>query len=369
MRDFKIRFRAFDNKFKQALAQTYSYSPTFANESDFKHEFFHQLHEMEINGHKLGSKLHGLSTCMLHAEAKPINGLKGKGSYTDLLICNPAIQREYNYKTEIAIELKKSLNSNELKTEIDKFSKYNSSVRRLYIASANEPRVNRENIKRIISKEKVPGTTILVFDRNLILHKYALQSRQRIKAKTALSESVAKCIRETLRLYGDNLGDPYHSFFWRNYEHENSRNWTFPCEGDFVAQLYHRLRVAFGHSADISTEYHPLSAPNRMVDIFVQGSDETVGIEVKINYDNLYRGDEISILSQKFDAMNNDNANHSNFLVVIQGMDAHRGDHKRDALKRLRQSGSDFGLFHYDERRNKAIGPFSADEVQNLAMQ
>ena len=228
MRDFKIRFKAFDKIFKQALAQTYSFSSTFANESDFKHELFHQLHEMKINGHKLGSKLHGFSTCMLHAEAKPINGLKGKGSYADLLICNPAIQREYNYKTEIAIELKKSLNSNELKTEIDKFSKYNSSVRRLYIASANELRINREHIKRIISEEKIFGTTVLVYDRNSILYEYVPRSRRRTKAKTALSERVAKCIRRTLRLYSDNLKDPYHSFFWRNYEHEDNRNWTFP---------------------------------------------------------------------------------------------------------------------------------------------
>ena len=100
----------------------------------------------------------------------------------------------------------------------------------------------------------------------------------------------------------------------------------------------------------------------------MQRSDETVGIEVKINYDNLYRGDEISILSQKFDAMNNDYANHTNMLVVIQGMDAYRGNHKEDALGRLYQTGSDFGLFHYDERRNKAIGPIPADELKNLAM-
>ena len=181
---------------------------------------------------------------------------------------------------------------------------------------------------------------------------------------------MAKCIITTLKLYGNNLEDIYHSFFWRNYEYHEG-NWTFPCEGDFVAQLYHRLRVTFGKITDVNTEYHTPSAHNRDVDLFVRRGDESVGIEVKMNYDNLYRGSEVPNLSQKFDAMSDDNYNHTNFLVVIQGEYAHRVNRegvnrKADSLDRLRQKR--FELFHYDEIRNKAIGPVSAKEAQGLAI-
>ncbi len=365
MKDFKIRLREFDKVLKQALAQTYAYSSEFDNESNFKHELFHQLHGMEINGCKLGDKLHGYKTSMLHAEAKPINGLRGKGSYADLLICNPTVQHGFNYKTEIAIELKKSLSEGELRKELGKFSNYSSSVRKLYIASANNPKIDRATAKRIASGHNLSGASIEVFDRSSILHTPASQSRRRGIAKTPLSVRVAKCVSTTLKLYGKNREDIYHSFFWRNYEYHEGE-WTFPCEGDFVAQLYNRLRVEFGRTVDIHTECRVL--PRKRVDLFISRQHETVGIEVKINYDNLFRGKEISNLSEKFDAMSDDNDKHTNFLVVIQGAHAYRGNHRDDSLRRLRQSGSDLRLFHYDEIGNKAIGPVSVEEAQELAI-
>lgn len=149
MKDFKIGIRPFEKVLKQALAQTYAYRAEFANEADFKHELFHQLHGMEINGCKLGEILPGYKTCMLHAEAKPVNGLTGNGAYADLLLCNPTIQRGYNYKTEIVIELKKSLTAKDLNGEIDKFAKYNGAVWKLYIASANKLKIDRATAKRI----------------------------------------------------------------------------------------------------------------------------------------------------------------------------------------------------------------------------
>ena len=242
MKDFKIRIRDSDKVLKRALAQTYAYSPDFANESDFKHELFHQMHALEINDYKLGDILPGYPTCMLHSEAKPINGLRGKGSYADLLICNPTVQSGYNYKAEIVIELKKSLSPGELRQEIEKFSNYFSSVRKLYIASANKPRIDKVSIKRTITARKPPGTSIEALDRSSIPYTSAPHSRRRTRAKTALSGRVAKCIKDTLKLYGKNREDIYHSFFWRNYEYHEG-NWTFPCEGDFVCQLYHRLRT------------------------------------------------------------------------------------------------------------------------------
>ena len=367
MKDFKIRISPFEKVLKQALAQTYAYQTEFANESDFKHELFHQLHGMEINGYKLGDKFPGYKTSMLHSEAKPVNGLRGKGAYADLLICNPKqpIQRGYNYKTEIVIELKKSLDAKKLADEIEKFAKYNGAVRKLYIASANVPKIDRASAKRIILEQKPPGTSIEVHDRSSISYTPASQSRQRSKAKTPLAERVARCITTTLKLYGNNRSDPDHNFFWRNYEHEDSKGWTFPSEKDFVCQLYHRLRTHLKNTVVIQTEYHPPLASNREVDLFVDGTVETVGIEVKMNYDNC-RGEEPFKLSQRFNAMTNDN--HTNFLVVIQGEDAHRGNYKATALRRLQKSVASLGVLHYDEIRNKAIGPVSVEEAQKLAI-
>ena len=366
MKDFKIRITEFDKVLKEALAQTYAYRAEYDNESDFKHELFHQLHALEINGHRLGDKLHGHKTSILHAEARPKAGLNQKA---DILICDPTIQQDYNYKSEFVIELKKSLNTKDLNTEIDKFAKYSSSVRKLYIASANKPRIDDASIKRTIAERKAPGASVEVLDRSSIQYTPARQTHRRSKAKTSLSERTAKCIRDTLILYGKNRKDIRHSFFWRNYEYHEG-DWTFPCEGDFVAQLYHKLRVALGASAVIRTEYRPPSAPPReRVDLFVLRDDETVGTEVKMNYDNIckYKRDDTPKLSRKFSAMSNGNLNHSNFLVVIQGEHAYAKDNKRIALEKLHKAGSDFRLLYYAEHDNKAIGPVSVEEAQELA--
>ena len=70
-KDFKIVPSEFDRVLWQALAETYSSTPRFDNESSLKCELFHQLHGLEVSGHKLGDKLPGHPTCMLHAEARP----------------------------------------------------------------------------------------------------------------------------------------------------------------------------------------------------------------------------------------------------------------------------------------------------------
>lgn len=376
MKDFKIRIRDFEKVLKQALERTCSFSPEFANESDFKHELFHQLHGLEINGYKLGDRLPSAKTCMLHSEADPIVGASWVKSRqkpkADILICNPVIEQKYNYKTEIVIELKTSLNSQKLNTEINKFAGYRGTVRKLYIASANQPIISRANAKRIASEHTPPGTSIEVFDRSSTTHISSPQARRRSSAKTALSERVAKCIKNTLHLYGDDLTDKFHNFFWRNYisQDELNRRWTFPSEKDFVAHLYHRLRVTFGKGTDVNTEYSTPSAHNKYVDVFVRRGDETVGIEVKMNYNpsNCSKPAVIKALSQKFDAMSKDNPNHTNLLVVIQGQDGYDGNAKWNALNRLRQTGSNVSLLYYAEHDKKAIGPVSVEEARGRAI-
>ncbi|MCY3638627.1 MAG: hypothetical protein OXG80_05960 [Chloroflexi bacterium] len=372
MREFKIRKSDINKALKQALAQTYSYSPHFENESDFKHELFHQLHGMEINGYKLGDKLPGTRTCMLHAEANPIAGTRRTSSKrkpkADLVICNPSIDKDYNYQVETVVELKKALNLKELRYEIEKFGRYSGIVPELHIASANQSRIDRTAIDEIVSERTLPGTNITVYDRSSIPYTAVPQSRRRSRAKTALSERVAKCIRDTLHIYGDDRDDKFHNFFWRNYEPETEKRWTFPCEGDFTAQLYHRLRVEFGQNAEIRAEYQPLSvAARKRVDLFIKMQHETVGIEVKMNYDNFKsssKRDEVESLSQKFEAMSRANSNHTNMLVVIQGQHGFKGNSKPIALHKLRDAEIDFCMLYYAEHDNKAIGPVSIEETQ-----
>ena len=371
MKDFKIGIRDFDKVLKKALAQTYSFSPEFANESDFKHELFHQLHGMEINGHRLGDRLPGYATNILHAEARPRIGLNRRA---DLLICNPTVKGSFNYEVEAAIELKLTLDADDLKEELIRVSEYTNEIRKLYFASANNPKMNRAVAKNIISEHQPMGATVDVLDRNTILGNKSKavdsKSRRKSRAKTLLAERVAKCVTATLNLYGKNRADRCHGFFWRNWEYETKREWTFPSEGDFVAQLYHRLRSRLRQSATIRTEYSPLSAFNSDVDVFVNAMDETVGIEVKMNYDNIYKynRDDTPKLSRRFNAMSREIAEHTNFLVVIQGEHAYAKDNKAIALEKLRKCGSDFSLLYFDEIRDTTIGPVSVEEAQELAI-
>ena len=337
--DCKIGLREFDKVLRLALAQTYSSNPQFDNESDFKYELFHQLHALETNGRKLGDMLPGCPTSMLHAEARPQNGVNQKA---DLLICNPATRKVYNYRAEVVIELKKALNERSLRRELEKFSAYSHVVRKLYIISANRSSLGREQANRVIEGQKPPNAKVEVFGRATILDadqssvsRSLARRKSSGRTRTALAEHVARCVRATLNLYGNNR-HRYHGFFWRNYEPDNEGDWTFPSEGDFNAQLFHRLRSNLKQKAIVRTEYRPPSIPSRSrVDLFVDGGDETVGVEVKMN-----------------------------MLVFIQGEDAYRGNNKSDTLARLRGTGSKFSVMYYDERANEPWGPVPIAEMK-----
>ncbi len=109
----------FDGLMWRALGSTYSVRDKFDNESDFKFELYHNLHQLKLNGHRLGFKLPGYSTCLLHAEAKAENGNPSKA---DLLVCNPTRRNPFNYSVEVVIELKTTLNSRALRAELKKFT-------------------------------------------------------------------------------------------------------------------------------------------------------------------------------------------------------------------------------------------------------
>ena len=154
-------------------------------------------------------------------------------------------------------------------------------------------------------------------------------------------------------MYGENRWQ-YHGFFWCNYEHERSKGWTFPVEGDFNAQLYHLLRTRLPDGTMIHTEY---KLAEYRTDIFMTRSGESIGVEVKMNWDQFRiqpnkKQQEVASILQKFGRMGAGRASHTNILVVIQGEDGHRPNNKRRALRDLAAGGVPLELFYYDETKD-----------------
>ena len=347
--------REFDRLIRKALARAYASRDEFDNESDFKFELYHQLHQLEMNGHRLGDRMPGHPTCPLHVEAKAENGNPSKA---DLLVCNPANRKPFNYATEVVIELKETLNSKALRTEVDKFSKYTDpSIRKLYLISGNRTTLTENQKSAILSANPRVARKLTILDRSVIDTK-PIGRRSSSRSKLSLSNRVAESICKTLNLYGRHRRQ-YHGFYWCNYEHEQNKGWTFPVEGDFNAQLYHRLRTDLAGGMTVLTEYRPSPAGRGRVDFFIKGSEESVGIEVKMNWDQLRHQPgkrlEAESILEKFHSLGNQQPNHTNILVVIQGHDGHKSDNKSEALKYL--DGRGFSLLYYDERQNVPVGP------------
>ena len=345
----------FDSLIRDALARTNSHRSEFDNESDFKFELFHNLHRQKLNGHSLGAKLPGSRTCPLHAEAKAENGNAAKA---DILICNPTRPNGFNYTTEVIIELKDTLTARALRTELEKFGTYRDrSIRRLYLIPANKTTLRDHEKSGILSEYRRSARMLTILDRSSVKPGRVRKARHS-GGNRPLATQVSECIRRTLNLYGKNRRQ-YQGFFWCNYEHEINKGWTFPVEGDFNAQFYHFLRSTLP-AAGIRTEYRPSSAVRNRVDFFIADSGESVGIEVKMNWDQFRfqprkTKQETDAILEKFDAMNHDQSNHSNLLVVIQGEDGHKVNNKSEAMRRLQ--GEDFSLCYFDERRNIPVGP------------
>ena len=358
-REFNINLAEVDAIIRHALAKTYGTKNRFDNESDFKFELYHQMHKLRLNHRKLGSKLPGCPTCPLHAESKPENGNPSKA---DLLICNPQIRNRFNYKAEVVIELKDNLNEASLKTELEKLSRYaDNSIRRLYVIAANINKLTELQQSKILSANQPDSDRLTVLDRSVVQGNSVLQKGSDYKGQPLL-DAVSECITATLRLYGNDRKQ-HHGFFWCNYEHEEGKGWTFPVEGDFNAQLYHRLRSQMPRRTTIQTEYKSAQAGRTRVDIFIKSPSESVGVEVKMNWDQFKpkfkngvgnKTEALSIL-EKFNAMSTANASHSNVLVVIQGEHAHKSTHKSKALDYLHSGDTPFHLFYYDELQGRGM--------------
>lgn len=266
-----------DSAVRQALARTYGFRGwPLGNEAEFKHELFHQLALVELGGTGPADQVPDTPSCRLHAEGKVENGNARKA---DLLICEPHIRRDFNYQVAALMELKRHFSRKALKDELEKIASYSEVhlARYLVFHLGRAPDIDckiRQQLKvTVLGPDLVPSKQGPDFETDGEV------------GFDAAVEIVKDTIRNILSLYGSGRKQ-YHSFFWCNYEHEQWRRHSFPCEGDFVAHLYHRLRRRLPFSIEIRSEVNPPGNHSR-VDLVVYARDRSWGIpiDVKMNWD------------------------------------------------------------------------------------
>lgn len=349
------------NLILSALETTYAYSGwSFSNESEFKHELFHQLALLKHKGVPLAQTEAGALTPRLHAEGKVQNGNPAKA---DLLVCDPFVFQGFNYKVDHVIELKVSLTAKALKDEIGKLNSYQRRISGIWLISLNPLRIPTEGIP----KEHPAAESLRVIGPTGIGD--ATPEIHRDQEAPSLSEVVlivGRCVDKCLNLYGNGKGQ-FQSHFWCNFEHELERRHSFPCEGDFNAQLYHCLRINLPASLRIYSEYSPQSLSRRRIDFLIKapGGEWAIPIEVKMNWDQFkpkyknrapIRSEALTILD-RFSAVKEEMIRISPILVVIQGewRRATKMPNKENALRDLETAAFPFELACYDESLNTIV--------------
>jgi hypothetical protein len=262
----------------QAVNRTFGFRGwSFANEFEIKHELFHQLALKYWEDVSLASIVTGSSSCRLHAEGKVLNGRPQKA---DLLICDPSRPQAFNYEVSRIIEIKTLLSDRMLMLEIEKFSGYARAFDGLYLVALSS--------SRSLSASEYVGKTplyILTPDTIDITADGTDLNTPPMTLENAI-HAVREVIDSTLLMYGEGR-DQYQSFFWCNYEHETSRRHSFPCEGDFNAQLYHGLRKLLPSSVEIRSEQHPPHNSKQRIDFVIKdrAGSWAIPLDVKMNWD------------------------------------------------------------------------------------
>ncbi|MCY3021045.1 MAG: hypothetical protein NTW87_18680 [Planctomycetota bacterium] len=337
---------------RQAVAAAYAARPAYDTECGFKYELFHQMAERPLDGAPLAQRVPGTPTCQLHGEAKPQNGNAFKA---DLLVCDPRHRMEFNYAPVVVIELKKALCRKDLKAELERYETYRPAPRALYLVSANDKALTQAEIDGWLTSNGRTDVTVLTRD-NIAATPAPAPSQPAPEVDAArTAQTIEECIRDTLQLYGRGR-QQYHGFFWCNYELEQDRGWTFPSEGDFNCHLYHGLRSRLPATVEVSAEVKP-SGLNKRVDLFItcQSRVQSFTIEVKMNWDQFrYEGvREVGNILHKFTHCTT--SPNTAYLVVIQGEDGHKSNHKERALKAFRAAPMPMHLLMYDERNEKPV--------------
>ena len=342
------------NNIISAIGRTYSFKGwSFDNEAEFKHEMFHQLSFIEVNNIGLASIVPGLNSCRLHSEGKVENGNPLKA---DLLICDPKRLQHFNYGVDYALELKKVLSGATLKQELKKLSDYKYA--------------HPVNLLVALKKMTFDPAELIAGIKNL--HVVDPGSVPNIQGDDFTSGDtcndldtaigiIRQAIDETLWLYG-NGKIQYHSFFWCNYEHETELRHSFPCEGDFNAQLYHKLRMLLPENVEIRSEVHP---PNQSTRVDLVVSDRAgkwcIPIDVKMNWTQFkpayHQGNikesEASVIMKRLKSIAASYTSSHPIVVVIQGEWQPSRDIKAEALPLLKKCSYPLELVMFNEVRNR----------------
>jgi len=305
-----------------SISEAYAFANwQYANEAEFKHELFHCLARKTVGGTCLSDSADGQISPRLHAETKIENGNPKKA---DLIICEPSEPTSggFNYRVLHVLELKQRLTGRAIRGEIEKIDTYRGNYDGIWLISAEPARLATSDIPK--SHPATPNFYVRLPD-----HTQQIVSEE--GASISLNDAVIgvhQCIDECLALYIANKRQ-FQSFYWCNYEHELERGHSYPCEGDFNAQLYHRLRMYFPKGVEIRSEYSPISLPQRRVDLVVRATNDAwaIPIEVKMNWDQfkpkykqkVLQRSEANTILDRFTAMSDEVATAVPILVVIQG--------------------------------------------------
>jgi hypothetical protein len=302
-----------------AVGRTFGFAEwLFGNEFEFKHELFHQLAIADETGASLAEKVEGTTSCRLHCEGRAECGTPLK---TDLLICDPRKIKPFNYAVEYLIELKQSLTPTVVANELAKLKSYRDrhTYSGLYLIAFRPPSGECSRTAQdchVLHPLNVPITR--------------QANRPENSASLTLEEAVvivSSAIHESLSLYG-NSRKQYHSHFWCNYEHEIHRRHSFPCEGDFNAQIYHRLRKRLPPGVEIRSEVYPSTKSRQRIDFVVRDhlNQWAIPIDIKMNWDQFKpkfangrpKQPESELIIDRLQQIVDDVGMSYPFLVVIQ---------------------------------------------------
>lgn len=341
---------------RRAVARTFGFKGwSFANEFEFKHELFHWLAQEHVDGVPLCERAPGHPSCRLHVEAKPVNGRPQKA---DLLLCDPTRRMGFNYEPQVLVELKQRLSSKTISEELAKLQAYGRSFDALYLAAPGSANDELEQTEHAGTRVYLlhPGCLATVQGADFV-------GDEGIQLETAVG-LIRMAVDATLLRYGSGRSQ-FHSFFWCNYEHELSRGHSYPCEGDFNAQLYHALRLKLPASVEIRSEVHPVGESRQRVDFLIADRQLrwAIPIEVKMNWDQFkpaFRDgarktpEAVTIVNRLKGASEHYPA-WQRMLIVVQGHWAMKRDVRSQALPILERCSYPLELVMYDELTDRIV--------------
>jgi hypothetical protein len=331
------------------------------NESDFKHELYHQLAQLTLDNVKLNEMVPHTPSCRLHAETKIEPGKNS--AKADLSICDPTQGMKFNYNVLHVLELKLRLNAAGVRTEMTKLGKYANPNRDFYLISALPCKAELAELASELSPD---GADVHVYAPRSSVYQ---ASHHGETVQPVDWDQVHKIVQtnldDVLELYGRGRTQ-YHGFYWCNYEQEQNKGQTYPCESDFTCQLYHRLRNVLPENARILTEFKPGGTNNR-IDLVVTDGKTALPIEVKMNWDQfeykrvdgVMREREASTIVSRFLSLQSDFESVVHRKIVIIQYDlrqqTNRSGRREEALSVFSNSPNPVELVAYSEDDERVV--------------